>query len=208
MSLLHYKSSTLRYKLGIYFILISTVSKIPLLCPESSLKDHNLRTKGLQQFTFYFYFITWLTFINCLIYHISVYHHLEAPSAAPTKKPRFGPRIPRIGSQGWWYHEAQKEGKGYTKLWDHLTEYKLARNKALAELDNKILGFQPDRSPRSGHWGRGYWVSNPIFLQEHSQASLVFNPQDHYLQGLSGLVLGSSNQGSWTTNQQGSWILV
>jgi hypothetical protein len=37
----------LKYKSGIYFILISSVSKIPLLCPEFSLKDRNLRTKGL-----------------------------------------------------------------------------------------------------------------------------------------------------------------
>ena len=91
-----------------------------------------------------------MTFIF-IYFNISVIRYLEAPSTAPIKKPRFGPKIPRIGSQGWWYLEAQKEKKGYTKLWDHLIEYELARNKALAELDNKILGFQPDRSPRSGH---------------------------------------------------------
>ena len=73
--------------------------------------------------------------------------YLEAPSTAPTKKPKFGPRIPRIGSQGWWYLEAYKERTGYTKLWDHLTEYELARNKALAELDYKILGYSLTGAP-------------------------------------------------------------
>jgi hypothetical protein len=70
-----------------------------------------------------------------------VYQHQKTPNAAPTKKPRFGPRLPRIGSQGWWYREAQKSGQGYTTLWDHLTEYELAKNKAIAELDYKVLGL-------------------------------------------------------------------
>ncbi len=45
------------------------------------------------------------------------------------------------------YQEAQKGGKGYTKLWDHLAEYELARNNALAELDYKILGFSLSGAP-------------------------------------------------------------
>ncbi len=76
--------------------------------------------------------------VDYLIYYISVYHYQKASTTAPIKKPRLEARLLRIGSLGWWYQEAQKEGRGYTILWDHLTEYKLPRNKAIAKLDYKI----------------------------------------------------------------------
>ena len=70
-----------------------------------------------------------------------MYHHQKTSTTAPIKKPKIEARPPRIGSQGWWYQEAQKQGKGYTRLWDHLTEYEVAKYKAIAELDYKVLGI-------------------------------------------------------------------
>ena len=70
-----------------------------------------------------------------------MYQNPQTPNAAPTKKPRFGPKLPKHGSIHWWYREAQKKGRGYTTVWDQVTEYQLAKYKAIAELDYKVLGL-------------------------------------------------------------------
>ena len=66
---------------------------------------------------------------------------------AANKKPRFGPKL---GTQAWWVERIKAEHQEpfkYTSCWNHISEYHLARLRALAELDYQVLGKVLEGAP-------------------------------------------------------------
>jgi hypothetical protein len=65
------------------------------------------------------------------------------------KRNRFGPKI---GTQDWWLNRINQEaGHKYTVLWTHVPEYQLRKFKALAEMDDKVLGLELTGAPDHPH---------------------------------------------------------